>query len=83
MNIQIKLEYKRKHYQHNLHYSEKIWRVETLAQMAQNGKKRQIKSAPKFSFYSALNLIRAKRAKFSPNKAIPALIKHFGINIQT
>ena len=35
-----------------LPYSDKFWRGENLAQLAQNGKNRQIKSTPNLIFFS-------------------------------
>ena len=40
----------------NIPYSNKFWRGENLAQLAQNGKNSQIKSAPKISFLSCVKL---------------------------
>ena len=37
----------------NYYYSDKFWHGENLAQLAPNGKNRQIKSAPNFFFFLA------------------------------
>ena len=56
----------------NIPYSDKFWRRENLAELAQNGKNSQIKSAPNLIFFSlrqiksASNLIIFSPAKLNP-----------------
>ena len=52
-----------------LPYSDKFWRGENLAQLAQNGKNRQIKSAPNLIFFRCTKL-NPWRKNFFSNKKI-------------
>ena len=52
-----------------LPYSDKFWRGKNLTQLAENGKNRQIKSAPNLIFFS-LRQIKSMARNFFSNKKI-------------
>ena len=58
-----------KHTRNRLPYSDKSWRGENLAQLAKNGKNRQIKSAPNLIIFS-LRQIKSMGKKLFSNKKI-------------
>ena len=64
-------------YKEEIHYSDKFWREENLAKLAQNDKNRQIKSAPNFfsccakfnNFLAAPDLIHGEETLFLIKKS--------------